>query len=100
MTNEKKYSFDSLITTVHYNTELRLTNLAAAAATAHNAFLVVKKTGSQFEAQLSLGQKKLVVFVTKSIYYKCFWGVFRVIACDFRDKTAAVLCCRILHWID
>ena len=92
MTNAKIYSFDTLITTVHYNTELRLTNLAAA-ATAHNAFLVVKKTGSQFEAQLSLGQKKLVVFVTKSIYYKCFWGVFRVIACDFRDKTAAVLCC-------
>ena len=82
---------------MHYNTELRLTNLAAAAATAHNAFLVVKKTGSQFEAQLSLARqaakKKLVVFVTKSIYYKCFWGVFRVIACDFRDKTAAVLYC-------
>ena len=50
---------------MHYNTELRLTNLAA--ATAHNAFLVVKKTGSQFEAQLSLGQKK-----TRRVRYEIY----------------------------
>ena len=67
MTNTKIYSFNTLITTVHYNTELRLTNLAAAAATAHNAFLVVKKTGSQFEAQLSLGQKK-----TRRVRYEIY----------------------------
>ena len=65
---KQQHNFNSLITTVHYNTELRLTNLAAAAAaTAHNAFLVVKKTGSQFEAQLSLGQKK-----TRRVRYEIY----------------------------
>ena len=65
ITNEKKIFHITLGTTVYYNTELRLTNLAA--ATAHNAFLVVKKTGSQFEAQLSLGQKK-----TRRVRYEIY----------------------------
>ena len=67
---------DTLITTVHYNTELRLTNLAAAAATAHNAFLVVKKTGSQFEAQLSLGQKKNSSCSLRNLYITNAFGAF------------------------
>ena len=74
---KKKHSFDTLITTVHYNTELRLTNLAAAvAATAHNAFLVVKKTGSQFEAQLSLGQKKSSSCSLRNLYITNAFGAF------------------------
>ena len=74
---KQQHSFDTLITTVHYNTELRLTNLAVAvAATAHNAFLVVKKTGSQFEAQLSLGQKKSSSCSLRNLYITNAFGAF------------------------
>jgi energy-converting hydrogenase Eha subunit H len=74
ITNEKKLFHITLGTTVYYNTELRLTNLAA--ATAHNAFLVVKKTGSQFEAQLSLGQKKSSSCSLRNLYITNAFGAF------------------------
>ena len=46
-------------------------------------------TLSVARAPVQNGRIKNVLFVTKSIYYKCcFWGVFRVIACDFQYKTA------------
>ena len=60
---------------------------------AHNAFsdsLYYKKMGSQLqerERELQRRAKNAALFVIlrrpKSIYYQCFWGVFRVIACDF-----------------
>ena len=56
---KQQHSFDTLITTVHYNTELRLTNLAAAvAATAHNAFLVVKKNRITIRSSAQFRAKK------------------------------------------
>ena len=50
-------------------------------------------TLSVARAPVQNGRIKNVLFVTKSIYYKCcFWGVFRVIACDFQYKTAPFFC--------
>ena len=67
----------------------------------HNIFgtsTLAKKSGSQSHSAslahpVQNGRIKNVLFVTKSIYYKCcFWGVFRVIACDFQYKTAPFFC--------